>query len=200
MFWAWARRRGRPIARRGIALLALCGFIASTIGVPVPALPLGKDLSQAFPCMHRGCGCRSAAQCWKGCCCFTNQQKLAWCAQNGVEPPAIVVKHARHERQRALAQKTHCDEAAGRGTCCQQDKASPPYAPAKASSPIEFVFSIHARKCQGQADVWLALGAVTAPPQPVLLALELTCCGSATPSLANLSSVTSSPATPPPRA
>jgi len=56
-----------------------------------------KDLSQPFPCMNRPCGCRSADEFWKKCCCFTNQQKVAWAEANDVAIPQFVVAAAKRE-------------------------------------------------------------------------------------------------------
>ena len=71
------------------------------------------------------------------------------------------------------------------------------------SSPhraIDFVLAIHARRCQGQAQLWLALGAVALPPPAVTVNLESLLCTEVNPFVATLAGVTSSPATPPPRA
>src|SRR5918994_3191755 len=82
------------IRRQAIAVLAMIGLLAATVGIPVlrPVRgPGGKDLSQPFPCMHSVCGCQDAAACWQGCCCHTNREKVAWAEANGVTPPDYVV-------------------------------------------------------------------------------------------------------------
>ena len=80
-----------------------CVLIALLASLCAPMIPTwrpsgpheqGKDLSAPFPCQHRACGCRSAAQCWKKCCCFNHSQKVAWAARNGVRLPALVRKPA----------------------------------------------------------------------------------------------------------
>lgn len=53
-----------------------------------------KDESEPFPCQNRPCGCRTAEQCWKKCCCFTNSQKVAWAKANNVKVPDFVLKAA----------------------------------------------------------------------------------------------------------
>jgi hypothetical protein len=43
------------------------------------------------------CGCRTASQCWKKCCCFTNTQKISWAESRGVSVPEYVRKAALEE-------------------------------------------------------------------------------------------------------
>ena len=92
--------------RRLMSLLALLCLAA--ILLPLPIAPVaqnnsGKDTSQPFPCQNRPCGCRSAEQCWKKCCCFTNSQKVAWAKANGVDLPNYVLAAAKKET--AIAKK-----------------------------------------------------------------------------------------------
>ena len=58
---------------------------------------LEKDRSQPFPCQNRPCGCRSAEQCWKKCCCFNNSQKIAWAKANKVALSDYVLAAAQKE-------------------------------------------------------------------------------------------------------
>lgn len=82
--------------------------------LPVPQLSSPqKDRSEPYPCMDRPCGCVSAAQCWKQCCCFTNQQKVAWAEENRVTVPESVVAAAAQENAQETAATTrlscaHC--------------------------------------------------------------------------------------------
>lgn len=46
---------------------------------------------EPFPCQGCGCGCKTAEQCWTGCCCFTPSQRIAWAKANGVKPPDYAV-------------------------------------------------------------------------------------------------------------
>ncbi len=104
-----SRRRhfGRGIVRRLIGLALLLSVCSSFIPVPMGiGRSSEKDQSQPFPCMNRPCGCASAEQCWKQCCCFTNAQKVAWATQHGVTPPAYVVEAARAETEVKVATKT----------------------------------------------------------------------------------------------
>src|SRR5689334_21846051 len=99
------RRRVCSVLHRAMPLLALAGFVAGAMGLPVPQVVFtAKDRRQPFPCLDRRCGCMSADQCWRGCCCFTNREKVAWAAQRGVTPPEFVVRLAARERAPAAAQ------------------------------------------------------------------------------------------------
>jgi hypothetical protein len=49
-----------------------------------------KDLSTPFPCMNRPCGCRSAEECWKNCCCTTKAERIAFVLEHGLEMPAAL--------------------------------------------------------------------------------------------------------------
>jgi hypothetical protein len=64
------------------------------MGVPIE-LPVAIDTSTPFPCQHHRCGCASASQCWQQCCCYTEEEKLAWAHAHGVVPPEHLVAKAR---------------------------------------------------------------------------------------------------------
>jgi hypothetical protein len=38
--------------------------------------------------MNCPCGCSNAEVCWRNCCCYSQQEKLAWARDHGVTPPA----------------------------------------------------------------------------------------------------------------
>ncbi len=84
--------------RQAIALLVVLGMCASIVPLPI-AVPVvsDKDRTTPFPCQDRPCGCASAKQCWKSCCCFNDSQKLAWAKANHVTPPDFVIAAAEKE-------------------------------------------------------------------------------------------------------
>jgi len=89
----------------------LVGFVVCILLLPIPISLVsqsapGKDLSEPFPCQSRPCGCQSAEQCWKKCCCFSNGQKIAWARTQGVKLPDYVVAAANKE---ASSKKKVCD-------------------------------------------------------------------------------------------
>jgi hypothetical protein len=191
-------------------MMALVGFLAGTIGVPLPQLARPtKDRSQPYPCMDHACGCASAEQCWRSCCCFTNREKLAWAAEHGVAAPAYVFTAATRERPKlagscCAVKQTVAACSDHKSTCCDHDahaKDRHGEGAAHASgSVITFVLAIQARKCQGQAELWLALGAATPPPAKFAIIQESLATGDATVVIASLAGISERPATPPPRA
>lgn len=103
------KQRRRRVSRI-IGLILLLSICAMTLPLPM-MVPIGpspeKETSESFPCQNRPCGCRSAEQCWKKCCCFSNAQKVAWAKANNVEIPDFVRKAA--ELESASASKTRAE-------------------------------------------------------------------------------------------
>ncbi|WP_425615025.1 hypothetical protein NA78x_004913 [Anatilimnocola sp. NA78] len=210
----------RPFLQRVIAALSLVGFLAAVVGVPVfePAgTELAKDLSQPFPCQHSACGCRSAAMCWKACCCNTNKAKLAWAKKNGVKPPAFVeVAAAKEERTEKTAKATCCSTkeskespvVATKSCCSKPVVAAKPVATSEATKElaadsswrVTLVNTIAARQCQGLDQLWLIFSAAVPPPSMVEFNLEESISPLPETLAASLTSLTLLPATPPPKA
>ena len=102
--------------------LALLGYalVASglpvPLGTPTPANPssaagkrlAGKDRSQPFPCMNKPCGCATAEQCFRQCCCNTPAETLAWARAHTIDPAVIA----------ALQQRVAVAAPPVRGSCC----------------------------------------------------------------------------------
>lgn len=95
-------RKLKPVlVRRLLGLSVLLGVCTMLLPLPMAMPPVNrpeKDQSQPFPCQNRPCGCRSAEQCWKKCCCFNNSQKIAWAKSNKVKVPDYVVTAAEKEK------------------------------------------------------------------------------------------------------
>lgn len=112
------RQFGQHLTQRLIALAVLAGICLALVPLPIAAPPTaGKDRSQPFPCMDRPCGCASADQCWKGCCCFTNGEKVAWARANRIELPAFVLAAAQKEAEAVATAKPAPEKPAA--NCCQ---------------------------------------------------------------------------------
>lgn len=209
------RRRFLRNSSRVTAGLALIGFLAGTIGIPVLVPSHGGGL-RPYPCLGHRCGCTTPEQCWNFCCCFTHQQKLAWARRHGIEPPPEVERLARKEAE--LQKKTGLRSSGC--ACCRTAATSLPSsdcqapdhgcprpgasqaatASAHAAWSVSWICAIAARRCQGQAEQWMVLGAV-APPPPVFMAtLYLACNRLVSLPLSSLRGVSFSPAPPPPRA
>ena len=174
--WRWQKRRL-------IALVALLAILSSVIPLPISFPPSEKDSSQPFPCQNRPCGCRSAQQCWKKCCCFTNTQKLAWAKAHGVRPPQFVIAAADREQQKGQCHsKTCCSicsktsvASAGRAVerppgVSPQGKLSGPQAPdQKNHDQVSLVIGVFAQECQGQGWGWHSLPWSVSPDEPTRL-------------------------------
>jgi len=174
--------------RRPIAGLTLAAFLLATIGYPLWSAGEGKDLSQPFPCMYRQCGCRNAQQCWRGCCCFSNKQKLAWAKANNVTPPQYVAAAA--EREASHPAKASCCATKKSGSC-HAVAALVPEAGFSLTAVIEAV------TCMSQFEQWVALGAIDVV-RPEVWQLELPFCGRVVCVSASYSAESSAPAPPPP--
>ena len=191
----------RKAFRRLLSLLALLCLAA--ILLPLPIAPVaqidpGKDTSQPFPCQNRPCGCRSAEQCWKKCCCFTNSQKVAWAKVNGVELPDYVLAAAKKETVTAKKPCALCskDDAGKTQQKCETNVtsrtgkrlSSASAAPTSDSSaPVsrvhsarsktsKWVHSVYSAECQGQPAFSLCFPASIIPAHvmPVTISVEMT--------------------------
>src|SRR5919109_347313 len=92
-------------------ILALLAYLAAASGFPLPAIAT-KDQSQPYPCMDHPCGCLSAEQCWRHCCCFTPAQKLAWAETHGILPPPYAEPaRTMEERLPLCEQGEHADQS-----------------------------------------------------------------------------------------
>jgi hypothetical protein len=144
------------------------------VGVRLPLGIAAKASAERYPCEGCGCGCQSAEQCWRQCCCYTNREKLAWAERHGVAAPEYVVVAAEREsatKPKTLAKAAACPHCADAATA--EDAAS---APAHARRSAPGISWIEAMRCQGGASYWQS--AVPAlplrlPPRPdqILLAV-----------------------------
>ena len=134
-------------AQRLIGMLVCLCLIAGLFPTPhyhAAQTPVDKDGSVPFPCQKRACGCKSAQQCWKKCCCFTNREKVAWAKTHRVDLPQFVVEAASQE------------PVAKAKACClhKSDNAKQPDAP---------VFAVEAAKCQGDYWTWAVVSMWAVP-------------------------------------
>ena len=127
---AWRQICNDCSFRRLISLSVLASFCAAVVPLPMAAPPASnspKDLSTPFPCQDRPCGCRSAEQCWKSCCCFSNVEKVAWATQNGVQlPESVTVEAARETGNKSRVADRCCDKlVAVSASAAPADKTRP---------------------------------------------------------------------------
>jgi hypothetical protein len=114
MLWPGRNDSWKLLARRLCAVVALLSYLATIGGVPLPSVH-GKDQSQPFPCQDHPCGCLTAEQCWRHCCCFTPEEKWVWAQAQHVEPPA----YAEVSPPRGWQTPRLRDQVDGGGTACR---------------------------------------------------------------------------------
>lgn len=103
--------------RRGLATVVLVAYGLGLGFIFLPILP-EKSTETPFPCQNHACGCCSAEQCWKACCCFTKEQKIAWAKANDVPIPYHLLGT---DSAMKLAQQEKPVEV--RGSCCSKKPA-----------------------------------------------------------------------------
>jgi hypothetical protein len=175
VIWKSARETRFFRSISALLVIALCGLFV----FPIPIIEVGsvfgdragsgKDTSVPFPCMLKSCGCRNAEDCWRGCCCFTNTQKLAWATKNNVDVPAYVVDAAHKEQQSPESSSSHgvwlsllatffapATSAHGADCCSKSSDSSSPEAacctaPSAGSQDVSvrLVSTVKALQCRG---------------------------------------------------
>lgn len=142
-----AIRRSLAASKLLLVWVAIVAYCASAIGlaIPMPAT-VEKDASEAFPCQHHRCGCHSAEQCRRSCCCFSDEQKVAWAQAHGVSAQAVLADSS-------LIASTK----AARKSCCHKGSSGGP-ATTTANASTRWVQLVSAAKCQGLATLWITIG------------------------------------------
>jgi hypothetical protein len=117
--------------------LALASVVACSLALPLPGPPVKSKatVGAPFPCQQHACGCPDAEACWRDCCCFTPQEKLAWAVRQGVVPPELLTVAA----QRSVEGGPPCCQR----SCCDKSEAGPPRRGGQS------VILIMALKCRG---------------------------------------------------
>jgi hypothetical protein len=150
--------------QRLTAIASIAILIFAAVGVPFPMV-VKKDRSVPFPCMDRACGCRSAAECKKHCCCFSNGEKIAWAKSRRLDPSTIAESSAET--------KTLACERCQPKSCCSKTISSPcPHGKRKvvahSSTPSEestdLVVASFERQCRGADGFWVLLSIALKPP------------------------------------
>lgn len=141
------------VTRLGCLLVMAVGIVP----IPLPpenhrSLP-GKE---RFPCENGTCGCRSADQCWRSCCCKSNVEKLAWARENGVEPPSFVKLAAKKEAAGPVPINSR------KSCCCRKDKHRPETPDDTSQAKLhevndKYALVLSALACQGNQLVYQAI-------------------------------------------
>jgi hypothetical protein len=173
----------RSLAHRACAVWTLVAYVATAIGLPLPIIPT-KDRSRPYPCQNHLCGCRTADDCARYCCCFSSEERRSWAQAHHVElpePPAVNSAQG-WNNVRLRDQETSCSHCAkeeskksctaGHPLCCtekQQVRSGPPTRNA-GQSPCRHSGGspgFTALKCQGPSTLWISVGTVPPPSSAV---------------------------------
>jgi hypothetical protein len=176
--------------------VALAGYAIAAIGFPLPAAV--RDVSRPYPCQDHSCGCMNAEQCWRSCCCYSAEEKVAWARSHHVEAPAEVIAEAEAGWRTPRLRDQQKAPATERCCCCAHEKA--PAAKAPPARKVHWVDGISARHCRGLGRDWLS-GPVAAPPAaPVSWTFEWLPAGWLPSADIHAIALPSLPLAPPPRA
>lgn len=158
-----------PTWRRCICAVLALAYTVTASGVPIF---VGKQrhekVGEPFPCMAGSCGCKTADQCWRSCCCHSLAERLAWARRNGVQPPAFALAQARAVGLDVSTLASHCARCDDATSCCRDDlQVSAPAKPedscctdlrsaAASSTSSDQIVAWRALACRGQSMNWLA--------------------------------------------
>jgi hypothetical protein len=192
-----------PTPRQLLVWSLVAQQLLMNMGASLPGLTPPVDPAERYPCEHCRCGCRSAEQCWRQCCCYTNEQKLAWARQHGVAAPAFVVAACSAEAGPRRARCRHCPpraESLSQAPYESRSSGSGHQRPSE-SRPSTGVCWLAGLACQGLYQHWQAAGAGWPGDWPVQVDLALPPLGRIEP-MPFLGSLLPSPSppTPPPKA
>lgn len=215
--------------RRIVAGVALLAYVVTVGGFPLPAPVVSSEHGEKFICQDHACGCRSAAQCWNNCCCFTPAERLAWADAHEVRLPgklrqALVAQASQPERNVAAAccataapdshdccdaheheshQHTCSNDVAGRhdcGHCSTTRDAGDSHQHANDAPRVRWTLGIEALKCQGLSTLWVVSGACLPLEVPTLWQFDWTTAGAVSIRPSTPLAVLSAPPVPPPQA
>lgn len=170
MGFAIRRVVSRPIRRRMISAALLAIYVVTASGVPLPAGNSSHPSGELYPCAAHECGCTSAEQCWRSCCCHTLAERFEWARQHQVRPPEYAIAEARRSGVDlawlkvtttvcAACEKPSAEPGADEGlrvvrvrcSCCER------HVHTKATSKtVDHVIAWRALECKGHSANWLA--------------------------------------------
>jgi hypothetical protein len=195
MVFCKGKKAKRRFLRSAIALFLALNHLLVAVGVPIP-LPSERASREMYPCMNCSCGCRTAEQCWRQCCCYTMSQKLSWAKAHGVTPPAFVVEAAAREG----AQPADTDDHKPCWSHCQKKAVAKPVSTTHDSRRTDFIVMIKALECGGHGTFALLAGLpATVPPTTAIVPAEIRVLGYVVDANTPLVSFSTDVPVPPPR-
>jgi hypothetical protein len=155
------------LARRSVSVVTLAAYTALVFGLPLPAAV--RKSTEPYPCQGNLCGCLSAEQCWRSCCCTTPEQRFAWAREHGVTPPDYAERPSGGWHVTPKREKECCSYETKRSASCSVEHSNDPTQEATQSDEpesrcVHFVMGIAALKCQGLSSNWMAAGLAPTPP------------------------------------
>jgi hypothetical protein len=202
----------RALRRRLTASLALVAYLAASVGFPLPLLPAKSD-GTPFPCQGHVCGCQSAEECWRHCCCYTAAERWAWARQHHVQPPAYAEPPTptpslgwNTPRQRDLARAASpaptacpCCAVKQRQTAGATDRSAAHQNARPTPEPAPRCGSLAPLRCRGVSTMWASTGAVLVPLRPFSWSVFLVPVGRLTSADFRAPRLAALPPDPPPR-
>jgi len=157
------------IRRRLISAMLALMYIITAAGVPLPAGNLAFKSGGLFPCSNDACGCATAEQCWRSCCCHSFSERMAWAREHNVRPPEFAIAEARAARI-DLAWMNESTGAGAKSLCCARELMAdvPGCCHAKKAcccdhneqqaneSKSNRIIGWKALNCHGHSGLWLA--------------------------------------------
>jgi hypothetical protein len=162
----------RSLRRRVMSAMLAAMYIVTAAGIPLPAGNLASKSGELFPCSECACGCASAEQCWRSCCCHSLAERFEWAREHKVRPPEFAIAEARRARidlawldeptrgrakasiasccmKSALVASSACCQT--RHCCCSEHHDQP-----AGEHKTNRVIGWKALNCQGHSANWLA--------------------------------------------
>ena len=155
--------------RRFVSAVLLAAYVVTAAGVSLPFGAKPQAGGEAFPCAACGCGCGSAEQCWRSCCCHSLAERVAWAREHKVRPPEHAIAAAQvagldlswlgiksQGKLEAFASSC-CSRIATKDlpTCCQK-RAAAACDHQEDSRRGDHIVAWRALACGGQSLNWLA--------------------------------------------
>ncbi len=166
--------------RHIIGTVLLVTYVITAAGVPLPSGNQAHT-DELYPCANCPCGCASAEQCWRSCCCHTLAERFESAREHHVRPPEYAIAAARaagidlcwlgittHRKSEATTPSCcqrvadgslpPCCQKRATATCCHEERAccQHTYNRQQTSPRTDHVIVWRTLACQGQSLNWLA--------------------------------------------
>jgi hypothetical protein len=151
-----------PSSRTCVSAVVLLAYTVTAAGVPIPTATRSQKNGEPYPCMAGNCGCNTAEQCWRSCCCHSLAERLAWAHTRGIQPPAFALARARAlgldlpwlaaSDNPSKQARSCCDSHGGKAHSCYAEQ----HIKTAATKGDERVVGWRVLACRGLSLHWLA--------------------------------------------